>query len=242
MGVQFPNEGSPMAWICFNPTATTPPMTNMAAHSGVRMGACFSSMPNNNPNNKWLISPRMYLGANPKIDLWVRTYDSTYGGNERYNICVSTTNNNPGSFTAVNGSTPESAPAAWTLKSYNLGAFSNQAAYVAVQCVSDNLFIFMVDDISITSTVGVPEPERTWARIYPNPASGSIYVLVDPSSGGKSRISLLNALGIQVREYHPVLAGGQPAMLPVGGLPTGIYFLKITVGEQTLVRKITIIE
>jgi PKD repeat protein len=242
MGVQFPNEGAQMAWICFNPLATTPPTSNMAPHSGVRMGACISSMPPHNPNSKWLISPRMYLGGNPKIDLWVKTYDSTYGGNERYNIGVSTTTNSPGNFTIVNGNTPESAPVAWTLRSYNLAAFANQAAYVAIQCVSDNLFIFMIDDISITSIVGVPESVESFARVYPNPASGNMFVVADPSSGGAAQISLLNIMGTRVREYHPVLSGSQPAILPVDGLPSGIYFLKIRLGEKSLVRKITILE
>ena len=55
------------------------PPTNMSAHSGEKFGACFSSMPPNNPNDKWLISPQMTLGNNASIIFWVETYNTFYG-------------------------------------------------------------------------------------------------------------------------------------------------------------------
>jgi len=48
-------------------------------HSGQRYGACFSSAPPYNPNNKWLISPKMHLNSNTGIGLWVKTYNINYG-------------------------------------------------------------------------------------------------------------------------------------------------------------------
>ncbi|MFH1937628.1 MAG: C10 family peptidase, partial [Bacteroidota bacterium] len=130
--ISYPHSGQPFAYICFNPQQTTPPMTNMSAHSGSRLGACFSSIPPNNPNNKWLISPKIQLGGNPAMSLWVQSYSEQYGL-EKFNIGVSTTGNDPVDFILVNTGGPESAPDSWTRKTFNLDAFANQAAYLGIQ-------------------------------------------------------------------------------------------------------------
>ncbi len=238
-GVTFPKQGTAFAYINFNPFLTTPPVTNMQAHSGERFGACFSTMPPNNPNNKWLISPRMYLGTNPKIELWVSAYSADYGP-ELYNIGVSNTGTSPSSFNVINGSTPEQAPVGWTKRTYNLDSYSNQAVYVGIQCVSDNAFIFMIDDITISSTVGIHEQEQGMVSIYPNPASGHFFIAPDPAFSGTLRYTLTDLPGHVMRQELAHVMTGQPVPVETTGLKNGLYFLQITYDNKTLLRKIMV--
>jgi hypothetical protein len=237
--VDFPHSGSEMAYICFNPSATTPPLTNMLAHSGQKLGCCFSSMPNKNPNDKWLITPKLSLGADPRIEFWVQSYNINYGF-ELYNVAVSTTNNQPSSFTNINVS-PISAPATWTHRSYDLSAYSNQDVYIGIQCVSDNAFIFMIDDIAITSTVGIGEPAAgSMLSVYPNPAREQVKVKFGSAGHGSADLQLVNILGETVRTMK-VSDFETPAVMNLGGLQPGIYILRAIRGEEHFSHKITII-
>jgi len=149
----FPNNGSPMAFIAFNPALVSPSMASDTAiqpHSGSRFGACFAGL--NAPNNDWFISPQIQLDTGGQFSFWERSYTDQYGL-EKFNVLVSTTDNNPSSFTLISGSTPISAPVRWTKKTYPLSAYNNQKVYVAIQCVSSDAFIFMIDDLEVkTST------------------------------------------------------------------------------------------
>jgi PKD repeat protein len=240
-GVTFPGSGYPMAWICFNPSATTPPLTSSPAHSGVRLGASFASPPPWAPSNKWLITPKMFLGTGGKIDLWVRSYTVQYG-DEEYNICVSETGTSPGDFTSLNGIHPEKAPVSWTLRSYSLSAYAGKEVYIGIQCVSNDRFIFMIDDISITSTVGIDEKEAASVLVYPNPTSGELFVRFTEDAPAAYSGELFNAVGSKVRSFTVSDQGNLPVSVNAKGLSEGIYFLKLTYGSTSLIKKVIILE
>jgi len=248
--ISFPHDGEPFAYICFNPQQTTPPLTNMHAYSGSRLGTCFSSLPPHNPNNKWLISPQIQFGEQPALSLWVQSYSDQYGL-EQFNIGVSTTGSDPSDFTIVNQGGPETAPVTWTHKSYNLSAFANHAAWVGIQCVSDDRFIFMIDDIEISGNVGIAEEGVTRpVSVFPNPARERIYVTVGGEAGREVRIRLLNSIGQTLytdaiphhghSEQNEAAASG--IMIPVKGCRAGLYYLVIQIGSETVVKKVSIIE
>jgi PKD repeat protein len=145
----FTHEGEAMAFMAFNPSQTTPSAVgDWDAHGGERFGACFN-ITGGTQTNHWLISPKITLGDSSSITLWVRTAKPGTWGNENYNICVSATDNIPSSFTVISGGTPEEAPTVWTERTYDLSAYDNQQVYIGIQCVSNNKFLFMIDDISI---------------------------------------------------------------------------------------------
>lgn len=150
-GYTFPGMYDSMAFIVFNPGMVTPSMTNDPAiqpHSGDKFAACFSSIP---PpyNDDWLISPQVTLGTNSELNLWVKSYTDEWGL-ERYNIGISTTDGSPGSFTIISGPSPLLAPAtAWQEKTFDISDYDGQAVYIGIQCVSQDAFIFMVDDVEI---------------------------------------------------------------------------------------------
>ncbi|MCK9423859.1 MAG: choice-of-anchor J domain-containing protein [Bacteroidales bacterium] len=238
-GISFLHQFEPMAYICFVPSRTLPPLTNMVPHSGEKMGCSFSSENPQNPNNKWLISPKMSLGNSPQIELWVQTYNPNYG-DEQYNIAVSTTDLNPSSFVPIT-STPEAAPGVWTKKTYSLPDYANQTVYVGIQCVTVNGFIFMIDDISITSAVGIDEPStRKKVTIYPNPASEKMTLSLGPNGTGPFSVDLINSLGETIRSWNET--GDQASVTyNIRGIPSGIYIVRLQEVSGAKYGKITIL-
>ena len=236
--VTFPHNYDGMAYICFNPSQTSPPLTNMTAHSGQKLGCCFSSMPPMNPNDKWLISPKISLGLNPQVDFWVKTYNNQFGY-ERFNVCVSNTDLSSTSFVPLTAH-PDSAQTEWTLKTYSLGAYTNQDVYVGIQCVTNDGFIFMLDDITIASSVGISE-ENLLNRlvVYPNPAKDYLF-LNCPAGTALLNIDLINLLGETVSSWRETAVAGR-IMLDVGQVKKGVYLLRMSDDQATAVRKISII-
>jgi PKD repeat protein/uncharacterized protein YfaP (DUF2135 family) len=151
-GEEFTNQYAPMAFMIFNPSAAVPPMTTapIQPHAGSKFAACFAS--NGAVNNDWLISPPLLAGTNTSVSFWVKSYTAQYGL-ERYKVGVSTSNTLPGSFTIISGTNYLTAPAtAWEQKTFDLNAYNGQTIYIGIQCVSDDAFIFMVDDFNFTTT------------------------------------------------------------------------------------------
>jgi PKD repeat protein/uncharacterized protein YfaP (DUF2135 family) len=148
----FPNMYSPMAFVVFNPASTSPVITDpdLQAHTGSKFAACFAST--TPPNNDWLISPAITLGTNSSVSFWVKTFTDLYGL-ERYKVGISTTNTDPGSFTIISGANYLEAPITWQQKVYDLNAYNGQTVYIGIQCVSNDAFVFMVDDFIATTTI-----------------------------------------------------------------------------------------
>jgi PKD repeat protein len=150
--VTFLHNYEPMSFIVFNPASTTPSMAGDAGlqpHGGSKFAACFASV--TPPNNDWIITPQIQLGANGQLKFWVKSYTAQYGL-ERYKVGVSTTTPTPASFTIISGPTYLEAPAAaWQQKEFDLSAYAGMDIYIGIQCVSNDAFIFMLDDVEVTS-------------------------------------------------------------------------------------------
>lgn len=230
-GITFPHMGEPMSYIAFNPAATTPAVAGMVPHGGARLGASFASIP---PavNNDYMISPKVALGENPFLGFWVKSYTAQYGL-ETYNIKVSTTNTNPSSFTTIAG--PINAPAEdWTYVTYDLSAYEGQEVYVAIQCVSNDRFIFMIDDVEVTFTVGTNNNEPAGFSIYPNPATDVLNVT------GLSRMENIRMYNISGQLVYESAVNGNEFRISTNGMPSGLYLLNITTENGNVIRKVSI--
>jgi hypothetical protein len=238
----FPNDGAPFAYIVFNPDSVSPPMTDEAifAHSGKQYGACFSSMPPNNPNNKWLISPMVHLGSNPQIGFWTKTYNKFYGY-EKYKVAVSTTSLDPSTFTVVSGPVPLEAPENWGYRQYNLTGFANSDAYVGIQCVTDTGFIFMVDDIRIGDNLAVGDiTQPDGVTVYPNPARDRIFINFGNGLIPRSGIKIWNLLGENIGGTSVLSVGSGTYEMDLHGLTKGVYYLSLPFPDKTVIKKIVI--
>jgi len=168
--VEFENAGYIGAFIAFNASATNPSLAggNWNAHGGSKYGACFAAT--TPPNNDWFITPKINLESNYSFSFWAKSITEEHG-KERFNVLISTTNNNISSFTKISTGTYTEAPATWTKYTYDLNAYNGQGVYLAIQCVSNDAFVFMIDDIEILTSSGgtVTAPV---ANFTANPTSG----------------------------------------------------------------------
>jgi hypothetical protein len=233
--VTFPHSGEPLAYIAFNPASTTPPITDpeMEPHGGVRFGACMATIPD--PfNDDWMISPQIDLGMYSSVTMWVKSYTDEYGL-EKYNVLVSTTDMDPSSFTSISGPTPMLAPVDWTEVSFDLSAYDNQTVYVAIQCVSEDAFIFMLDDVSIDFIVGTPEhAEEIEYSIYPNPVNDMLNIA---SGEEMTQVDIFNQLGQRV--YSQVVKDMR-FNLNMNKFNSGVYFVRITTEKGIATEKIMV--
>ena len=141
------NIYEPMAYMVFNPSATVPPVATAEPHSGNKFAASFAAT--TPPNNDWLITPQVMGGG--QVSFWGRTFHPDYGL-EQFKVGVSTTGTAPANFTIISGAASVQAPLVWTEFVYDLSAYAGQQIYVGIQCVSNDRFIFMVDDFYVGDT------------------------------------------------------------------------------------------
>jgi hypothetical protein len=188
------NAGAPMAYQIFNPAAagvtnatTGTEVRNFDPHSGQKYAACWAGVPDiATANNDWLISPSVTLGAaSNSLSLWVKSMSNSYGL-EKYKIGVyigSGTPTSSANFTIISGAASLSAPYPnWEQKTYSLDAYAGQTVRIGIQCVSPNAYMFMVDDVKITTgTLATDEvgAKTKATNIYPNPTKGEINIKTD---------------------------------------------------------------
>lgn len=192
------NAGVPQAYMVFNPGSTTPPITGFDAYRGSKFVACFAST--TAPNNDWLISPLLTPASGDMLSFFARSYTAEYGL-ERFKVGISTGSTNPNDFTIISGLNHIAAPVDWTNYSYNLGTYAGQSIRFAIQCLSDNAFVFMVDDVSVSSNSNYTPDWITVAG--GNTVSGS----VDGVSKDNDIISIgFNSAGLQPGTYSTSLS------------------------------------
>jgi len=148
-GVTWPNVHE-SAIIIFNPSKTTPPMTQtaIAPRTGSKFFAIWG-LSGDTYNDHWIVSPLLNAEGTFSFTFWAKSFNSMYAP-ELMNVRYSTTTNAKESFTnflAGSSSQPVIIPAgSWTKYQYVVPA---SAKYVAIQSVSVDGWCTMIDDIEI---------------------------------------------------------------------------------------------
>ncbi|MDR0371172.1 MAG: choice-of-anchor J domain-containing protein [Prevotellaceae bacterium] len=197
---------------------------------------CAMSMANFDKNNDdWLISPKIQLGDESSISLYVRS-GLEYAGEEEYQIAVSTTDQAPASFTVIGGK--RTAPFEWTQVKVDLSAYDNQEVHLAINNIGNDHFTFLVDNIEI-KTKNVSSVNRLLSDqfdIYPNPAKNTVHI----NCPDLSDIQLFN---IQGKEVMNIAADSDNETINVSDLPEGHYLLMVRTKENKFgTQKITVIK
>ena len=176
------------------------------------------------------------------VSFWVKSLTSQYGL-ERYKVGISTSNNLPGSFSIISAGSYVEAPSAWTQVNYNLSAYDGQQIYFGINCVSDDAFVFLVDDIEINTTSTSIDDLNSIQNIsiYPNPTSDYINV-VSSFSGKNMHITVTNMIGeiIDVVTYNNFSAGEHK--IDMSKFDAGIYYININADNKVISEKITLIK
>ncbi|MFH1121328.1 MAG: choice-of-anchor J domain-containing protein [Bacteroidota bacterium] len=161
--VTFPNSAYTGSFIVFNPSLTVPALTGAwDAHTGQKYAACFAALTASAPNNDWIITPKITVSSGEQLSFWAKSVTDQYGL-ERFKVGVSTTGTQPADFTIISTGSYIEAPITWTQFTYSLSAYAGQQIYIAVNCVSNDAFVFMLDDLAVT---GGPSQNITQATFF----------------------------------------------------------------------------
>lgn len=143
----YPHAGEALGFIVFDPMQTTPSSINqIGAYSGNRMVASFNARLDGVSTNDWLISPELRdTTSTMSLFFMARTAFLNYGY-EQLKVAYSTTGKDIEDFEFLNDGQALLVPGEWTQYSYTL---PKETKYVALNCVSSNNFMLLVDDIYI---------------------------------------------------------------------------------------------
>jgi len=248
--VEFPGSAGPMAFIIFNPSATTPPVTSVAAHGGAKMAASFAST--TPPNNDWLITPRVHLGTTSAVKFYARSMSNTYLEDMRVGISTIATPIPQGFQTYLTGPNPVQVPAAWTEYIFDLAAYDGQTIYLAIRNVSNDEFIFFVDDFTFHSVGGsvgnedgiAPAIATELKGNYPNPFNPETTISYSVKENTPVSVEIYNVKGQKVKtlvneakaagNYSVVWNGVDDNNRPVS---SGVYFFKMSAGKYSSTKK-----
>lgn len=166
-GVTWQNQFNPQAFIIFNPSQTSPPLTSFTPHSGNKAAVCFNST--QTVNDDWLITPLLAPQPGDSFSFWAKSHTDEYG-EERIRIGVSNGSTTPSDFTIISGGSYVEVPAVWTHYTFDISSYVGQTIRLAINCVSDDAFFLAIDDVSMGAS--------KLASVYPAPVKESTETLV----------------------------------------------------------------
>ncbi|MDD4232370.1 MAG: choice-of-anchor J domain-containing protein [Candidatus Cloacimonetes bacterium] len=247
-GIEFPNSESAMAYIIFNPSATVPPITTLAPFEGDKMAASFAAT--TPPNTDWLITPQIALEENSSIRFYARSHTTQYGM-ERFRVGVLTYDTIIHQlFQFVTGPDYVEAPADWTEYSYDLSQYDDQSVYIGIQCISDDAFVFYVDNFTVYSgssdnnDVNAPVVKTELKGNYPNPFNPETTIRYSVKDNGPVSLEIYNLKGQLVKRLvNTEKAAGEHTVIWNGtdmnnrNVSSGVYFYKMTSGKYSASKK-----
>jgi hypothetical protein len=254
--VEFENAGSPMSYMVFNPNTTTPPITDMNAYEGDKFLASFASSAGT--NDDWIVSPLLTVGTTTVVSFYARSYTDEYGL-EKFRVKMSLGGDQPSDFqySLHQGVDYLEAPTQWTPYYFNLSDLVGTNIRIAIQCVSNDAFVFMVDDFRIDSTedgVDNDDPQvaplmSTLEQNYPNPFNPETSISYTLKNAGKVSLEIYNLKGQRVKTLvnkqenagqHAVVWNGQDDK--GNAVSSGVYFYKLKSGNYTSTRKMILLK
>lgn len=231
--LNFPNQDVPFAFIAFNQEALGKDL-GLDPYAGKRFGASFV-IGETKANDDWFISPKLKLGINSQFEFYRRSYTVEYG-EEVYNVLVSTTGTKKSDFTTLKAGVK--AGEEWEKESVDLSTYDNKEVHVAIQCISHNKFVFMIDNLEIITNHEYTSNDfhKTYdnIKLYPNPAFD--FVQICTNGINIEEVSIYNIVGLLM--FTSSKHKNQSNMLiDVSGFVSGIYFAKIkTLTSETIVK------
>lgn len=184
-----------------------------------------------NKASRWLITPPLTLGAYGNEISWnARVHDPSFP--DSYMVLVSTTDNQPQSFTDTLLVLVEELEN-WTTRSLTLNDTNllNQQVYLAFVNNSINKFKLYLDDIQVTveDAAAIDELEKITFSVFPNPSSDVIYVTGNKAIQSLSLVSTTGQLLQTVKNTNSI---------QLVDFPAGTYFVVVSTGTQQVTKRI----
>ncbi len=251
----FDNSGYTGSYMVFNPTTTTPPLETLVAYEGDKMAACFAAIPGDtgSENDDWLITPQIHVYDGGTLEFQVKSFTADYGL-ERYNLYISTTGNAMGDFTQINTGGYLEAPVDWTMESISLDMYAGQDIYFAIQCVTADAFIFLIDQFIVDSPNPTAEDVNTPVVTalqgnYPNPFNPTTTISYSVKEAGPVTIDVYNVRGQKVRTLvNEDVAAGNHTITWTGddsngkAVASGVYFYRMNSTNYNETKKMMLMK
>lgn len=116
------------------------------SYRGTKFGCCMAAM--NGANNDWFITPAINITEGMMFSFWARSVTDNYGL-EQFKVGISSNRTTYSTYLAGSSSSSISAPTEWTQYTYDLSAYAGQTMYIAIMCVSNDVFALCIDDIYV---------------------------------------------------------------------------------------------
>lgn len=239
-GGTFANQFDPKAFMVFNPITagvtnsdSGEETRNFDPRTGDKYMGCWAA--NGGPNDDWMVSPAITLGASGNVaEFYVKSLSDTYGLEElNYYVFVGDGVPTPAEFEWYDSDT---APYGnWMLVSMNLDSYAGQTVRIGIQCVSNDAYMLMVDDFKVNSaTMGVSDlSANSGLYVYPNPTTSSFNLnLPDKFVKENLSVTVIDLTGRTVKSFAGVNS------YDVSSLPKGVYLIKATDGKNTETTKL----
>ncbi|MGM9862092.1 MAG: choice-of-anchor J domain-containing protein, partial [Muribaculaceae bacterium] len=144
-GASTTNAPASVPPMVFNPEATEPSMgEDPGAVAPTGQKTVIFMGPQQAQADKWLISPAITVREDYVWTVSAKSYDYYP---ETLELCISTTDNAPASFTVLDAVQPTHEM--WTRFSLDLSEYAGQDVYLAVHCTSVDGFIVQIDDFTV---------------------------------------------------------------------------------------------
>lgn len=236
--LEFEGSEQPMAYIVLDATYSEFGQS-FAAHSGNKYLASFAAT--DPANDDWMISPEL-PGIAQTVKFWAKSYTISYG-NEEFEFYYSTSGKEITDFVKL--AEDHSVPKDWTEYSYNL---PEGAKYFAIRCVSNDHFIFLVDDVSFEKAVVVPtilgyNVYRDGVKINEAPVADTSYVDDNLAEGEhKYVVTVVYDLGESQasNEVSVILSGVDGIAAKVAKIATGKNVINIANAEGLAVSVVSV--
>ncbi|MBQ6277788.1 MAG: T9SS type A sorting domain-containing protein [Bacteroidales bacterium] len=125
----------------------------------------------------------------------------------------------------------------WQEYTFAIPQQTSSRSYITLKGISNYGYNLHIDDLSIENTTEIEEGSNTALSIYPNPAHDYATLNINGLESG-SEIILTDMCGKVVRTYI-VNKGDNDILIEKGNLSAGIYVIRLTSGEKTIVEKVT---
>lgn len=185
------------------------------------------------------VAYRQYNAENDRLQVEMSTNcGSTW--TSLYNKAGNTLETLPNSTTAF---TP-SASTDWRHETVAMSAAAGQPSvlvrFKGTSAYGNNMY---VDNINVSATSGVEESNLiTGVNVYPNPMETAATVEFNLTEANNVSVVMVNTVGqiIKSENLGTLAAGLHTTALDASSLSNGLYFLNITVGNNTITKKVSI--
>ena len=154
----FDLAGQPFAYGIFNPEDTDPSLVGTHdAYDGTKFAFAVGQTAAPAEENKWLISPAMEVTADSELSFAAKSITVQYGM-ERFRVYVSTDGTDLDDFVQISTGEYLEVGDDWEIFSFGLGDFAGETIHFAVECVSNDAFMFFLDAFEVTNIAGDDPP------------------------------------------------------------------------------------